>query len=407
MLSTNRSSVKRHCMVVHNYYPLGEIRVQREAKALIDCGFEVDVICLQRPSEPSRASEYKTQIYRLPVKRNKQYGAMVQLFEYLAFFLLATWQLSKLHLKRRYTTIQIHNLPDFLVFSALLPKLMGVRVILDLHDLMPEFFAARFGTNLNTFSVKLVKLQEKVSCRFADHVITVTEAWRQTLIERGVPAAKCSVVMNLPDPHIFRIEETGSVQPLPSSSNNSLMRIFYHGNVTYRYGLDILVKAFAKTYHQHPHTRLIIHGRGDYQMELKNLIDKLGLGQVVTLSTELIPLEDIPALIKSTDLAVVPNRHDIFTDGILPTKLMEYAALGMPTVVSDSTAIRAYFNEDMVYFVPSDDESALAKALIEMIGNEQKLRHLSENIKRFSQTHSWRNEAKPYTDLIERLRAKD
>jgi glycosyltransferase involved in cell wall biosynthesis len=388
-------------MVVHNYYPLGEIRVQREAKALIDCGFEVDVICLRRPGEPPRDAEYNVQIYRLPVKRHKQYGAFVQLFEYLAFFLLVTWQLLKLYLKQGYATVQIHNLPDFLVFSALLPKFLGARVILDLHDLMPEFYAARFGSNLNVFPVKLVKWQEKISCWFADHVITVTEAWRQTLIERGVPAAKCSVVMNLPDPHVFQIEENGSAQPLPYP--NSLTRLFYHGNVTYRYGLDILVKAFAQVHQRHPNTRLIIHGRGDYQLELENLIDKLGLNQVVTLSTGLIPFEDLPALIKSADLAVVPNRRDIFTDGILPTKLMEYAALGMPTIASGSTAIRAYFDEEMVHFVPDDNESALAEAIIEVVNNRQKLRKLSENIKRFNQTHNWYNEAKAYVRLVENL----
>lgn len=97
-------------MVVHNYYPLGEIRVEREAKALIDGGFEVDVICLRLPGEPPRASEYDVQIYRLPVQRHYQRAVSVQLLEYLAFFLLATWQLLKLHLRRRYATIQVHNL---------------------------------------------------------------------------------------------------------------------------------------------------------------------------------------------------------------------------------------------------------------------------------------------------------
>ena len=151
MPSTNQSATKRHCMVVHAYYPLGEIRVQREAKALIAGGFEVDIVCLRRPDESPRGAEDGAQIYRLPVQRYKQFGAMVQLLEYLVFFCLASWQLLRLHLKQRYASIQVHNLPDFLVFAALIPKLLGARVILDLHDLMPEFYAARFGSDLNTW----------------------------------------------------------------------------------------------------------------------------------------------------------------------------------------------------------------------------------------------------------------
>jgi len=399
MPSTKTASTNRHCMVVHAYYPLGEIRVQREAKALIDDGFEVDVICLRRPDEPARASEYGVQIYRLPIKRHKQFGAFVQLLEYLAFFILASWQLLTLYLKNRYKTIQTHNLPDFLVFSALIPKLMGARVILDLHDLMPEFYASRFGGNLNALPVKLVILQERVSCWFADHVITVTEAWRQTLIERGVAPEKCSVVMNLPDPAIF-LNGNGASEDVPAEG---VSRIFYHGNVTFRYGLDILVKAFGEAFKALPHARLMIHGRGDYQVELAKLIDELGLSHVVTFSTELIPLDEVVSLIKTADLAVVPYRYDIFTDGILPTKLMEYAALEVPTIATTSTAIQSYFDEQMVHFVPADNVPCLSEAMVKVLSDEAYLKRLSKNIRRFNQSFSWPNEAESYTRLVQAL----
>jgi len=387
-------------MVVHAYYPLGEIRVQREARALIDAGFEVDVICLRRSGEPPRAAEHNVQIYRLPVIRHKRHGILVQLLEYLAFFLLATWQLLTLHLQRPYTTIQVHNLPDFLVFSALIPRQLGARVILDLHDLMPEFYAARFGGDLNSWPVRLVRLQEQMACRFAHHVITVTETWRQTLIERGVPADKCSVVMNLPDPRVFQVEQGGPSRPRPS---NGLVKLFYHGNVTHRYGLDILVSAFEQAHRQLPHIRLTVHGRGDYQRELELLIEKRGLSQTVALDTELLPLEQVVSLAKSADLAIVPYRHDIFTDGILPTKLMEYAALGVPTIATDSTAIRAYFDREMVHFVPADDVAALAEAIIKLVTDPEQMKRLSENIRRFNQLYNWRDGAQAYIRLLESL----
>ena len=401
VMRSRSSSAKRHCMVVHNYYPLGEIRVQREARALIDAGFEVDVICLRHPGECAQASEYKVQIYRLPVKRYKQRGVVVQLLEYLVFFFLATWQLLRLYLKKRYTTIQIHNLPDFLVFAAIIPKLLGARVILDIHDLMPEFYAVRFGSDMNRLPVKLVKFQEKVACRFADQVITVTEAWRQTLIKRGVSGSKCGVVMNLPDPKIFYVAD-GSSKKTQSTTNGSI-RLFYHGNVTYRYGLDVLVKAFAKAREELPEVHLVIHGRGDYQNQLKDLISQLGVDQAVTLSTELIPLEDVVPLIRTADLSVVPYRYDIFSDGILPTKLMEYAILGIPTIASTTTAIQTYFDKEMVYFVPFDNVSALAEAIVKVIKDKELLGTLAKNITKFNQLHNWQREAGSYVHMVKAL----
>ena len=124
---------------------------------------------------------------------------MVQLLEYLGFFVLAAWRLLTLHLRRRYGVVQVHNLPDFLVFVALIPKLMGARVILDIHDLMPEFFASKTESDMQSSLVRLLILQEQLSCRFAHQVITVTSEWRETLIRRGVPAVKVAVVMNVAD----------------------------------------------------------------------------------------------------------------------------------------------------------------------------------------------------------------
>lgn len=395
----NNISVQRHCMVVHAYYPLGEIRVQREARALRDSGLEVDVICLQRSDEPSRDEEFGVQIYRLPVRRHKEHGALVQLLEYLAFFMLASWQLLKLHLKHRYATIQIHNLPDFLVFAAVIPKLLGARVILDLHDLMPEFYAARFGTDTSSLPVKLVILQERFSCRFADHVITVTEAWRQTLIERGVPADKCSVVMNLPDPAVFETNQNGPAM----AEKNGKFRVFYHGNVSHRYGLDNLVTAFANVRRQRPDVNLMIHGRGDFQPELEALVNQFDLNKSVTLSSDLIPLEDVVSLIKTADLAVVPYRYDIFTDGILPTKLMEYAALGISTIASETAAIKSYFSAEMVCFVPPNDVDALAEAMLGLIDDRGRLNRLSQNITGFHEQYNWRSESKQYVRLVRSL----
>ena len=114
----------RHCMVVHAYYPLGETRVEREALALIEKGFEVDVICLKDEGELSFENVDGVDVYRLPVMRNKG-GFIKQFGEYLNFFVRVLFKLISLHSKRKYQVIQVHNLPDFLVFSALYPKIRG------------------------------------------------------------------------------------------------------------------------------------------------------------------------------------------------------------------------------------------------------------------------------------------
>ena len=189
----------------------------------------------------------------------------------LRFFVSAAARLNQLHAQRHYDTIQVHNLPDFLVFCALIPKLRGVPVILDLHDLMPEFYAGRFGQG-RSLMARLIRWQERLACRFADHVITVSEHWRQALIQRGVPEHKCSVVMNVADESIFRPSEDAR----PRSPGLDGFRLIYHGTLVERYGLDLAVQAVAQVRHDIPQIHLTLIGLGDYVPHLTQMVQELG-----------------------------------------------------------------------------------------------------------------------------------
>jgi glycosyltransferase involved in cell wall biosynthesis len=391
----------RHCMVVHNYYPFAETRVQRQAEALVNQGLAVDIICLRHEAGPAVDEVGGATIYRLPLGRNKKGGAVSQFFEYLSFLILAFFKLTGLHLRQRYQTVQVHNLPDFLVFAALLPKLSGARVILDLHDLMPEFYCAKFNTTMSSWPVRLIRWQEWMSCRFANHVITVTELWRQTLIERGVSPDKCSVVMNLADTRHFNATLT-PVQPDKAGP----FHLIYHGTLTQRYGIDLVLRALDRLRHEIPEVRLTIQGRGEYLETLQRLAAELNLGEHVRFGSDFLPITDLFELIRSAHVGFVPYRRDVFTDGILPTKLMEYAALGVPAVVARTPVISAYFDETMVEFFTSEDIDDLIYHIRLLYHDRARLNELARNTIKFHQRYNWPNQSAEYVRLITNLANK-
>jgi glycosyltransferase involved in cell wall biosynthesis len=388
-------------MIVYAIYPLGETRVQREAEALLKHGYEVDVICLRLPGE-APIDAYKgvkiyREKYRVSVPLLKNGGLGEQLLKYLYFFMSAAVRLTKNFFKRRYDTIQVHNLPDFLVFCALIPKLLGVPIILDLHDLMPEFYAGRFGRS-SSFPAWLIRLQERAACRFADHVITVSEHWRQALIDRGVPAQKCSVVMNVADDQIFR----------PSNGNEHHVQprngfcLIYHGSLHQRYGLDLAVKAIDQLRHEIPGIQLSLVGYGDFLPQLKGMVDTLHLEEHVRIE----PLhlaEELPGIICACDLGIVPYRNDVFTDGLLPTKLMEYAALGMPAIAARTTAIEAYFSDANTEFFEPGNVNDLARCILRLYNNPERMAELARGSQKFNRRYSWAKASEEYVSLVEEL----
>ena len=399
-----KQSSKRHCMIVCAWYPLGETRVQREAEVLVNHGYEVDVICTQEPGKAAVDQHRGVRIYReecrFPVHLGKK-GSVAHLFPiYLRFLVSAAARLVRLHRRQPYDTIQVHNVPDFLVFSALLPKLGGVPIILDLHDLMPEFYASRFGQDGNSLPARLVRWQERLACGFADHVITVSEHWRQALVERGVPAHKCSVVMNVADHTLFHQHEGPKVE----SDDRDGLRLIYHGSLTHRYGIDLALQAVAKVRQQIPNIHLTVHGSGEYYPTLVALANELGLlDKHVHFSTKFVSIPDLSDLIRSADIGLAPYRKDVFTDGIVPTKLMEYAALGMPAIAARTTANETYFQDTMVEFFTPGDADNLARCILTLHSDRKRLAQLAQGADKFNQRYNWTRIGAEYVALVERL----
>jgi glycosyltransferase involved in cell wall biosynthesis len=392
-----RKKHRRHCMVVHAYYPIGETRVERQAHALLAQGTEVDLICLCNVGEPARATVDGVEVYRLPVRRHAS-GVALRFLEYLNFFVVAFTCLARLHLRRRYDVVQVHNLPDFLVFVALFPKLTGAGVILDLHDLMPEFYAERYHQPWNSLAVRLMRWQERLACRFADHILTVTELWRHTLIERGQPADKVTVVMNVADDRIFRRDVA-----VDAAGDDGRFRLIYHGTVDERYGLDLALRAINRLRRTAPDIHLTIHGGGEHRRALVSLVDELGLQDHVQFSTHFVPTAELPKIIKRADLGIVPYRNGVFTGGILPTKLMEYAALGIPAVVARTPAAAAYFDETIVQFFTPGDVDELADCILTLYRDRSRLAQLARKIGKFNEQYNWPNQRVVYLRLVDRL----
>lgn len=380
-------------MVVHANYPVGETRVQRQSLALVDAGFDVDVICLRGDDEPKRETVEGVNVRRLPIDRHRGSGMVSQLLEYLVFFAIVLVLFSSRHLYRRYDSVQVHNLPDFLVFSVVAAKLTRTPVILDLHDLMPEFMAHRIDADLGHPIVRLVALQERLACGFADVVITVTDEWGDVLRSRGVAGDKIHVVMNVADSRLFHRRADGAIEDHPYT-------VIYHGTFTHRYGVDLLLQAMDELRVEIPDLRLVLLGDGEARDELIELADELGVSDRVEFSEGTIEASALPDRIRAADVGVVPNRSNVFTEGILPTKLLEYVAVGVPAVVAETGGVRRYFEPGMVEFFAPDDPTDLARALKRLHDDPDRRAELVANSNAFNDSYPWSRIAAEYVDLI-------
>src|SRR5262249_50829367 len=148
------------------------------------------------------------------------------------FLFKAAIQVSKCDLRQRYDLLHIHSVPDFMVFSALLPRLRGTPVILDIHDILPEFYTSKFAAGTKSRLLSFLVGIERSSCRFASHGIIANDIWRERLISRSVPSEKCTVILNSPDRSIF---EKPDALPKSSAQNGNFIML-YPGSLNWHQG---------------------------------------------------------------------------------------------------------------------------------------------------------------------------
>jgi glycosyltransferase involved in cell wall biosynthesis len=211
-------------------------------------------------------------------------------------------------------------------------------------------------------------------------------------------------VMNLADPAHFEARQVDREKCLREDSGK--LRILYHGTLAHRYGLDILLKAFRLVRDEIPEASLRIHGRGDYLGAIRTLMKDLRLEDDIELTTHFLPAAELSKLITSFHLGVVPYRRDIFTDGILPTKLLEYVALGVPAVVARTSVVSYYFDTDSVEFFDPESITDLARHICRLCRDTDRRKQLALNSENFNVTHNWRQQRIAYVDFVQRLARK-
>src|SRR5687768_6362205 len=133
----------RVCHLAYTFYETDN-RVRRYAEALAERGHSVDVIALRRDGQPTRAEHNGVRVHRLQRRQRTEGAAATYLAKIMLFLARATALISIRHMARPYDVLHIHNVPDFLVFASWLPKLTGARIILDIHDILPEFYSDKF-----------------------------------------------------------------------------------------------------------------------------------------------------------------------------------------------------------------------------------------------------------------------
>lgn len=373
-------------MIVHSHYPVGEPRGEREAQAMLEAGYAVSMICLRTAAELPKETADGVHIVRLPIQHVRDAGTLRFFGEYLRFTFRSALAVLKIHRRQRIDVVYVHAPPDFLVAAAIIPKLLGSGVVLDIHDLSPDMFEARFGRRLSTHvATRILRSIERVAGALADRVVTVHHPYRKELAAAGVPLRKITVVMNAPDPDVVnRARNAGGAR----AKSDSFV-VGYHGTINHWYGVDLLVEAVARLEEHIPDMSALVIGEGDALQTVEQLARKLGVDDRIEFSRAYVPNVDALRRIAVASCGVIPNRRSRLNRFALSSKLLEYVALGVPVVVARLETLAAHFGPEEVTFFEPDNAESLASAMAWVAQHPSDAREKAERAQRRAEAYSW------------------
>ena len=380
---------KRMAVVSFSSFP-GDPRPRRAAETFVHAGMRVEVICLMDEGSLQQDTFKGIEVDRISVTHTRG-SKSNYVFQYGLFIVIAFAKLAVRSLTRRYHLIHIHNMPDVLVFASLVPKCLGAKVILDLHDPMPELMMTIFKLRRESLAVSAMALLEKWSIGFADAVLTVNRACEKLFVSRSCAAAKVSVVMNSPDERIFRTVPP-KVRNRQSNEMNAPFVIMYHGTLVERNGVDLAVEALMKLRQSVPGAELRIYGpRTPFLDQVMLTVSEKDLEKAVYY---LGPrrLEELVEAIADCDVGVIPNKRSIFTELNTPTRIFEYLAGGKPVVAPRAPGIQDYFSEDSLVFFDLGNADDLAQKLTWVADHPKEVFQITTRGQAVYEAHSWTKE---------------
>lgn len=335
---------KKVLMLLNAPYP-ADIRVKKEADALIQAGFSICLLCLRKQGQPTHDTFEGIQLRRVDAGKNNYQLAFWDVVMSATFvhpiFLQAA---SKICKEEGIALVHVHDLP--LVGTAL--KLRGnlkVKVIADMHENYPEALRTWFKwkkhpvvrlKNALFMNPARWTAHEKRACLESDATIAVVEEMKDRLVkEHQVPVNKIFVVTNTEDKSFLTQQSDAEVY----SGLRGKFILTYSGGIGPHRGVDVAIKGMTLL-KQYQDIALAIVGFGSKSVmtNLERLVKSEALANVQFYGYQ--PFSKFYSYMHYCDVNIIPHQSTGHTDNTVPHKLFQGMMAGRPLLVSSSAPLK-------------------------------------------------------------------
>lgn len=386
---------KRHVRVAMVAYAgyLTDARIKNYVDALLDAGAKVDVFALGKVIGAYQEGRLFLRClgFKYPGTNSFTY-----LCEQVRFMVRALWHLLVRSLDKPFHIIHVHNMPNILALIGLPFKLAGTKIILDIHDTMPEAIATTLNVSLESTLIKLLVAEELISAAVSDKVIATNNMHKDVLVGHGIPPRKIVQILNVGNRKIFK--------PRIYRQPGQELWLGYHGTIAKRLGLLLIVEALSLIREECPGLRFLCVGGGYDLPSMKSIAAIKDITTIIEWRP-FVELEKLPEVLSKVHVGIIGNLRETEKKNnyMLPGKALEYAAMEIPTIMPRLRILKSYFDETSAFFYEPDDPGDMAHAIRSLYQNRSLIETRIDGLRKFNQKYNWDIMAKRYLDMIDVL----
>ncbi len=310
-------------------------------------------------------------------------GVVLRSLDFLSFFLTAVWA----GLKEPTPDVIAATSPQF--FAAVAGWVLGARkrvpFVFELGDLWPASIAA-VGAMRDNFALRLVEKLELHLYRKSAAVVALTAAFKENLTRRGIPAGKIAVVINGVDTWRYGPAEKDATLADEWGLRNKFV-VGYVGTHGMAHGLGNVLAA-AEKIKGRDDIRFLLAGAGAERDALIRDANRRRLENVIFMPAQ--PKDAMPRVWSLCDVALVHLKNDPVFAGVIPSKIFEAMASGVPVLLAapEGEASKIIEADGAGLCVPPEDPGALAYAVVRLCDDNKERQIFADKSLAAAPSHS-------------------
>lgn len=344
---------------------------------------------------------------KLYIKRFAMYGeGKNPILRALRYFLC---EIVELHycLWQKYDVAFIDSTPPIQGLKMPLIKWFKHKpIVYNAQDIFPDSLVGTGLTKKGSLIWKIGRIVEKITYKYSDKIIVISEDFKNILLSKGVPEEKIVVVYNWVD--------QSAVIDIPREKNKlfdkydldrSKFYITYNGNIGLTQNMDMLLEV-AKALEANEDIRFVLVGNGSYLEQVHQIIKDRNIGNVTLLPFQ--PYEDISHVFSLGDVSLVISKPGVGTNSV-PSKTWSIMSAERPVLANfDENELKTIIEKhNCGIFTKAGDKVVFTDAILKLYNDRELCKVMGKNGRQFVMDNLTKEVgAQKYVDVIKSFEKK-